>query len=468
MNPFLNPINIVIFLKNYLSDISRLDKCSKEQIKKYKDKSFRKVVNYAYTIPMYHDKYKKVGVHPDDIKGVFDIKKLPLITKQDLRDNFPEKLLPLGFDKNNVQVICSGGTTGKPVYVYYDFEIAARSTPLGVRINNHLDLSWKKSKFVYIGELSENRAGKVYEKNFLSYVKKFMPLKNVSEININNSMKEIIDILDKVQPDSIHSYPSVFQYLAYLKLKGYGRNLNPKILSTTGTRLDDYTRTYIENAFGCPVLNIYASVEAGGTIAFECFSKKWHINYDFFEIEAIDEKGEIVNPGERGQIVVTRLWGKATPIIRYTGMEDWVSIIDDYTCDCGLNTPIFKNGVEGRLRNDIILPDGKVFSAATFCAITPITQKLQTYKIKQYQIVQKKIDEIDILIVIDDDLRNIGPSVEFLIGKISEAYQDIVGPNVKINVKEVKDLEKIRSAGPRTPIVISHVKFEDAFKEIND
>jgi phenylacetate-CoA ligase len=467
MNPFLNPINTFSFLKNYFSDISRLNKLGPEEIKKYKDKSFKKIVKYAYTVPLYHDKYKKAGIHPDDIKGIDDIKKLPMISKNDLRDNFPDKILPVGYKKENAQVICSGGTTGKPVYVFYDFEIATRSTPLGVRIYKYLNLNWRKSRFVYVGELSENRAGKVYDKNFLSHVRTFLSLNNVMEIDINKPMKEIIQQLDVLQPDSIHSYPTVFQYLAYLKTKGYGKNLKPKILSSTGTRLDDYTKTYVENAFGCPVLNLYASIEAGGSIAFECLHRKWHINYDFFEIEAVDRNGELVSPGEKGQIVVTRLFGKGTPIIRYTGMEDWVSISEDEECECGLQTPIFKNGVEGRIRNDIILPNGKIFSAATFCAITPITQQLKTYKIKQYQIIQKKIDEIDILIVIDDDLRDVGPSVDLIIAKISKVYQDIVGHDVKINVKEVKDIKSIVTTGPRTPIVISYVTPEDAYKIIN-
>ena len=468
MNPFLNPINTLKFIKNYLSDTSRLNKFGPEEIKKYKDKSFKKIVEYAYTVPFYHDIYKKAGIQPSDIKRIEDIKKLPMISKDDLKNNFPDRVLPIGYNKDRAQVICSGGTSGKTVYLFYDYEIAVRSTALGVRVNNHLNLNWRKLKFVYIGEIAKSRAAKVYDKNFLSHVRSFISLDNVKELDINKPMKEIIQKLDSIQPDCIHSYPSVFQYLSFLKTKGYGKNLKPKLLSSGGTRLDDYTRKYVENAFGCPVLNLYSSVEAGGAIAFECLHRKWHVNYDFFEIEAVDRNGELVSPGEKGQIVVTRLWGKGTPIIRYTGMEDWISIADDEKCECGLQTPIFKNGVEGRVRNDIILPNGKIFSAATFCAITPITQKLGTYKIKQYQIIQKKTDEIDILIVIDNAIRDVGPSVELIIEKISNAYQNIVGPNVKINVKEVKDIGSVMSTGPRTPIVISHVKSEDAFKIMNE
>ena len=68
-------------------------------MKVFQDKSFRHVVKYAYKVPLYHDKYKKHGVHPNDIRGVSDIKKLPFISKNDLRDNYPNGIIPRNFDR---------------------------------------------------------------------------------------------------------------------------------------------------------------------------------------------------------------------------------------------------------------------------------------------------------------------------------------------------------------------------------
>ena len=100
MNPFLNPLNLLNFLKNYISDINRLENYSPEKMKKYRDKSFRKVVKYAYTVPLYHDKYKKAGIHPSDIRGIEDITKLPVISKNDIRNNFPDRITPVDYNKN--------------------------------------------------------------------------------------------------------------------------------------------------------------------------------------------------------------------------------------------------------------------------------------------------------------------------------------------------------------------------------
>jgi phenylacetate-coenzyme A ligase PaaK-like adenylate-forming protein len=223
----------------------------------------------------------------------------------------------------------------------------------------------------------------------------------------------------------------------------------------------------VENAFGCRLLNIYPSVEASADIAFECLEGTWHIHSDYFDVEAIDENGELVVPGERGHVVITRLWGRGTPIIRYTGMDDWVRLGPSKDCDCGLSTPVIEGGVEGRKRANIVLPSGKVFPPGAFCFITPVLHKLQTFKVKQYQIVQKKIDEIEILLVIDEDLRDVGPSVDEVAKNIKEMYQKKSGPDVKINVKEVKEVKNPKDASKPPPIVVSYVKQDEGYKVLN-
>jgi len=79
------------------------------------------------------------------------------------------------------------------------------------------------------------------------------------------------------------------------------------------------------------------------------------LDADFFHLEAVDECFEPVSPGERGRLVITRLWGNGTPIIRYTGMEDWITLGNGESCSCGLKSPIFGKPVEGRILSNIQL-----------------------------------------------------------------------------------------------------------------
>ena len=300
-----------------------------------------------------------------------------------------------------------------------------------------------------------SKASFVYGKNTRFSINAFLP------------MKEIMAQLDRFKPDIIYSYPSTFFQIAYYKRKGLGEHITPKAFLTGGSVLEPYTRAYVEETFGCKMHNVYESVESlGAPMAFECNEGTWHINYDFFHIESTNEEMKPVEAGKRGHIVVTRLYGKATPIVRYTGMDDWVAISEDEVCACGLHTPVLKGGVEGRKSDSVVLPDGRVFPAASFASLYSILNDLKTRKVKQFQIVQKKLDEIDILVIIDEDLRNVGPSLDVIFEKIKEIHQKKAGPGVQITVREVQDIPSQK--GKPAPLVISHIRPEKGYKVIDE
>jgi phenylacetate-CoA ligase len=468
MNPLLNPRILFPFVRNYLFDPGRLVNSAPKEIKNYKDKAFRRMVKFAYNVPLYHEKYKKAGVHPSDIKGIQDIVKLPFITKDDIKQNFPDKIVPVNFNKDKGHVVCTGGTTGKPVCLYTNFLTIGRGVSLAIRQMRLLKIDPKNVKLVHIGNFNPYRIDMVARDHFYRYLKPFYSGKNILNIDVNTPISEMIKKLENFNPGMIMSYPAIFQHLAFFRRKGKGKGINPKICWTGGAMLDDYTRNYVEGAFKTRLLNVYPSVEAGGDIAFECLNGKWHVHDDFYHLEAMDENGDILDSGKRGHLVMTRLWGYGTPILRYTGMDDWVKIIHDVECDCGLCSTIIENGIEGRMRANIILPGGKVFPPGAFCFIEPVVSKYKTFKIKKYQVVQKKIDEIDVSLVIDEDLRNVGPSVETIMKEVKEIYQQKSGPKVKITVKEVKEIKPEKGSTKPPPIVVSRVKIEEGYKALEN
>ena len=79
MNPFLNPSIAIPFLKNYIADINRIERLSSTDLEKYRNKAFRKIVAYAYTVPLYKRKYKEAGIHPSDIKSTETPRRFPQI-----------------------------------------------------------------------------------------------------------------------------------------------------------------------------------------------------------------------------------------------------------------------------------------------------------------------------------------------------------------------------------------------------
>jgi phenylacetate-CoA ligase len=467
MNPFFNPITGIPFLKHFIFDAGRLKRLSPHQVERFRDKVFKKIVRYAYSVPLYHDKYKKAGMHPEDIRGIKDITKLPFITKKDMVDYYPDGLLPPNYNKKNAYVISTSGSTGKPVSSFFDFSVYSEGIGASVRTYKLYGIHWRKSKHVNLGNFSPGKADDVLDKAFLSKARFIYSSKNHLLLNAFEPIKDIMKKLDDFQPDAMLTYPMTYQNLAYLKKKGYGKNVNPKVLLVSGYYLDEYTRNYIEEAFGCNVYNGYGAAETASEagIAFECLNKTWHVNHDFFHVETIDDNMELVGPDKIGQIVVTRLFGKATPIIRYTGLDDWITLTYNYDCECGLSTPIFKDGVQGRRSTSILLPDGSVYPSASFAILSVVLNRMKTRKVTQFQIVQNKIDEIEILIVIDEDLRDSEPQIDKLFEKIKEIYQEKVGPDITIKVKEVKKIESMPNKP--APLVVSKLSEKEKQKIID-
>ncbi len=462
MNPFLNPITGLPVLKNYFLNPKRIKRYNHKQIKTYRDKLFRKIVKYAYTIPVYNKKYKQAKIDIGDIKTIEDIVKLPIISKKDLIDAYPNGIIPKNFKKDKTSIASTGGSSGKPVSLYFDFETLSNTILFIFRQGHIYNFNPMKTKFAFIANYSIGKIDEVFEKIISENTGFFRSNNKTINLNAFEPMDNIVKKLNVFNPDIIMSYPVTLQQLAYFKKKGYCKNINPKLFFSGGYILDRYTKKYVENAFDCRIFNIYQSVESAGDIAFECTEGTWHINHDFYHLEVINENMELVEYGKKGHIILTRLFGKGTPIIRYSGMDDWISLLPNFECSCGLCTPVIKNGVEGRVSSQIFLPDGRSYPPSSFESVSNILHKLNTYKITQFQTVQNKIDDIEILIVIDNELRDIGPPVSLILNKIKEAYKKKCGPDVKITVREVKDIK--HSKGKPLPLVLSKVKLKEGYR----
>jgi hypothetical protein len=143
-------------------------------------------------------------------------------------------------------------------------------------------------------------------------------------------------------------------------------------------------------------------------------------------------------------------------------MEDWITLSNGEKCNCGLKSPIFGKPVEGRIASNIILPNGTIYPPSEFLFISSVLDKLNTYKVKKFQVIQKKINEIEILLVIDDDLRDIGPSFEEISNKIKDVYLKKIGSDVNLKIKEVKEIKDDPTSGKPAPLVVSYVNQKDS------
>lgn len=454
MNPFLNPVFTFRVLKHYLTDIKRAWKYDEERLKKYQDRAFKKAVKYAYSVPLYREKYKAAGVHPDDIHGIDDIKKLPLVTKEELINAFPDGIVPEGYKKENAYLVGTSGSSGRPMQMYKDVEYLMIEALGALRIFHAYGINWRKDRITNIGDFSvpTTTDEECLKKGLMKNLSPFHSFSNYQNLYTGEDVKSLIQKIDSFKPDLLIAYTSVLVGLATLKMKGLGKNIKPKYVMSSGEVLDKYTRSYIEDAFNAKVMDVYATTE-GGTIAFECPQGKMHINSDFVNVEVLDKNGEDVAPGEFGSIVITRLYPGGTPIIRYTGLNDIVSLSTS-SCSCGMHTPIMKN-LEGRKKDAVVLPDGRIFPPATVpMPIADALSKFNTKQIKRFQFIQHSMDNIEIRVEIDEERRK-EANTEELLEEIRKNYEKLFGEEVKVSVVEKDAITPDGYINP--PLVISKV-----------
>jgi len=456
MDPFLNPVFIQKIIKNYFIDTNRIFKSSKKQIQIYQDKAIRNVVKHAFSVSLYHNKYKKAGIQPSDIRGIGDLKKLPFVTKDDLRRNYPDQIISNNFDKDSGLLMSTSGSTGKPVFIYCDRYSSIKRLFANIIALKAYDGNWFKSKIALIIDLDSGSVeSTVLSESIYPFLKHFLPLKNLKYLHIGEKPEVLIKELEDFKPEFIGTDPNVLRDLAFLKNNGLGADINPRIIMSSGAMLDSYTKNYVQKAFDSKVVDVYGSTEAG-SIAFECLKGNYHVLSDFVYLELLDDENQEVAYEKTGRLVVTRLYGTGTPIIRYTGNEDYLIPLEN-DCECGLNTQVIKQ-IEGRQTDMIILPDGRMFSPLNLTGIpAKIMSQYETYKIKQFQIIQHTKNELEVLVVIDDKLRNIVPGVDKILKEMKNRFQQRIGPDVKVSLKEVKEIEK-KTRSDYVKVVISKVK----------
>ena len=457
MKPFYNPFFLCRALKSYCSDIDRLREINEYTLKKYQDKSLQRIIKYAFQVPMYKEKYARANIKPDDIKSVEDIKKLPILTKEDLRKYSPDGVTPPFFNKKSAFMGRTGGTTGKPTVVFLDYYTVLRSMLSLIRMMREYDISWRKTRMTLLLDLTDNSFENAYFVDSVSpSIKPFFSLNNMQVLNQLDSAATLVKKIESFQPVVLAGYPSVVNEIALLKRKGFADKLKPEKILTSGQFLDKNVRRFIEDVFQTRVYDSYITTETG-PIGFECENKVYHVNSDFIYTEYL-KNGEQIGPGKSGEIVITKLQGYGTPLIRYNGLGDIVTPTDD--CSCNFAGSRIKS-IHGRKYNSIYLPDGRIVLPSFIENIfSEILLKTKVNNQKRTQIIQHKMDNVEIRIQFDKELNNAGCSTGELFDFMRKKMQKAFGPDVEIVFKEVDSFEE------NAPYLVSKIN-KDKFIEKN-
>lgn len=445
MNQFYNPLFLGKILKRYLIDVDRLDRISGESLRRYQDKQLRRLVRFADTVPLYHEKYKQAGVHISDIAGIDDLQKLPCITKDDFKRHYPNGIVSSKIKKSSLIEVSTSGTTGKVLPIYVDMLDIVMGLFAYIRTLHEYDMSVWKDRITIIGDFALHTAESGYVTRGLQPRFNISGIfRNIQWLNTNDDPKKIVSAINEFQPAFIGGYVGMLGHLALQKESGFGDNISPRYIAATGSVLDPYLKLFIEKTFHAKVFEVYGATESG-LIGFQCKKGSYHLMSDLVYAEFL-RKGQPVASGEAGEMVITKFHSHGTPIIRYSAINDIVAPLDGH-CSCGKTGALIKK-VYGRNDLALYLPGGNVLLPSSFSEIySKILYQLKTNKVKNTKIIQHDLTTLEIQVVIDEALRPIGPSVEEIFQFIKKGFEEKTGSAVTVTVKEVDSVDT--SQGPR-------------------
>jgi phenylacetate-CoA ligase len=190
-------------------------------------------------------------------------------------------------------------------------------------------------------------------------------------------------------------------------------------------------RLLLENQLGIPVINEYGAAELG-LIAFQNSKQEWLINTEDLYVEILDVNNHVLPYGEAGRLVITSLYNKAHPFIRYD-----LGDIGKLSKASTLNKPILETLI-GRTNDIVSLPSGKKAAGLTFYYVTKIVIE-DDGNVKEFIIEQLKLDTFKVTYVSNSELSSEKKT------KIKEAVTKYLEPNLQVVFERKIALERSKS-----------------------
>lgn len=332
-----------------------LEKIDRKSLQELQLQLLRQTIARAFKTPFYSQRLPQAGIKsPQDIKTLDDLKKIPFTTKDDLRQAYPFGLLGVEI-KDVVRIHTSSGTTGKPTVIYHTRK----------DIDNWADLVARC--IVMTGCSQED----VFQ-NMMSYglftggLGLHYGAERVGMMVIpagGGNTKRQLQLMRDFGTTVVHITPSYILHIAdKMKELGFKREeLKLKKGFLGAEPYSESTRKKIEEIMEIDVYNSYGLSEMNGPgVAFECVYKDgMHVWEDAYILEVINpHTGEVLPPGEEGELVFTTLQREATSLLRYRTRD--LAVIYPDGCKCG-RTHRRISRIKGRTDDMLIINGVNVF-----------------------------------------------------------------------------------------------------------
>mgnify|MGYP003324539408 FL=1 len=381
-------------------------------------------VDHAYkNVAFYKKKYDEIGIHPSDLKYLEDIKLFPFTTKEDLRKNYPFDMFAYKL-KDIARIHASSGTTGKPTVVAY--------TKNDLEMWEHLIERCLRASGMKKGDMLHNAYGYGLFTGGLGLHGGAEKM-GLTVIPVSGGMTaRQVQLINDFMPKGITVTPSyILSILDEFKAQGLDPKKSSLEVGIFGAEpWTNSMRSEIESQFDMHAVDIYGLSEVlGPGVANECVESKdgLHVWEDYFYPEIINvETGNVLEDGEKGELVFSSLCKEAFPIIRYRTKD---------------LTKLMKGTARSMRRMEKITGRSDDMMIIRGVNIFPTQIEEQLLKIDSlsphFQIRLIKDGRMDKMIVYTEHYKseNVEQSyVENLSANLKKRVKDIMGLSIEVNV----------------------------------
>ncbi|MEP7311042.1 MAG: phenylacetate--CoA ligase family protein [Pseudomonadota bacterium] len=384
-------------------------------------------------VPFLREHWSGAGLRPGNLTRVADLRHFPLLDKTLIKDNY-EKMRSSGL-VGRVFSKTTGGSTGDPFRFEYSQESYARRTAVMWRGYRWCGTDLGR-RTAYVWGASMPAPGLRGLKDRLYHSAFNRLILNSFEMTESN-LHWYAEQLQRFAPRVVVGYVAPLRMLAQWANSRGLQLCRPDTVITGAEPLTGIDREIIGRAFEAPVHNTYGCREVM-LLACECAERSGlHVSADHLIVETVDGQGRPL-AGESGDVCITDFHNYAMPMIRYLNGDRATST--DRVCACGRGLPLLES-VDGRILDVIVSPDGRTVPGEYFVYVM-----LDFADVRQWQVVQKSRDAIEVLIAHKQPLTS--DERERMSGKIAAR----MGPLVRIEIKEVSDIPLTASGKRRVTV----------------
>jgi phenylacetate-CoA ligase len=419
-------------------ELKQSERWSREELDELQLTKLQRLVQHAYAhVPYYRDVLDGAGIHPEEIRRVEDLARVPLLEKETVRRKLYFQLFADVHRKRDMLRVTTSGSTGEPFVTYADrYQLEMRfATTLralewtGWRVGDRQARLWHQT-------LGMSRSQAFRERVDAWLLRRlFIPAFEITP----ETIEEYVDRIRRFRPVLVDGYAESLNFLATYVRQGGTPGFSPKAIMSSAQSLPDNVRELIEDAFQTRVFDKYGSREFSG-IAYSCeASRDHHVMDESYVVELLTD-GRPTEPGEIGEIVITDLNNFSVPLVRYR-IGDLAVAVEAGECACGRRLSRIGR-IEGRTQAIVHCADGTWLPGTFFAHFF----KEYEYAIRLFQVHQEVPGEFTLRIVKNRQF------TEAAFREILDELRVYTGVGTGIDVEVVDEIPLVRT-GKRSPVV---------------